>query len=49
MQKMTFEELQRPELKRMKFNALKVCNELTSRMDGIPMLNGFVKSQTSIS
>ena len=43
---MTFEELQCHELERMKFNAIQVCNKLTSRMDGAPVLNGFIKSQT---
>ena len=42
------EELERHELERMKFNAFKVCDELTSRMDGAPKLNGFIKSQTSL-
>ena len=32
----------------MKFNVFKVCNELTSRMDCLPMLNRFSKSQTSL-
>ena len=47
-QKMTFENLESLELEPMKFNAFKVCSELTSRMDGVPMLNGFMKSQTSL-
>ena len=45
---MTFENLESLELEPMKFNAFKVCSELTSRMDGVPMLNGFMKSQTSL-
>lgn len=49
MQKMTFEELEPYELERMKLNAFQVCNELTSRIDGAPILNGFMKSETSKS
>ena len=45
---MTLEELERNKLERMKFNAFKVYNELTSRIDDAPMLNGFMKSQTSL-
>ena len=48
MQKMTFVELERQELERMKFNAFKVREELTSTVDGARMLNGFMKSQTSL-
>ena len=48
MLKITFEELERHELERMKFNAFKVFDELTSRLDGAPMLNRFMKSQTSL-
>ena len=33
----------------MKFNDFKVCDELSSRMDGAPMLNGFIKSETSLT
>lgn len=47
--KITFEVLQRHELERMKCFAFKVCDELTSRMDGAPMLNGCIKFQTSLS
>ena len=48
MHKMTFEELEHHWLKRMKFNTFKVCDELTSRIDGVPMLSGFMKSQSSL-
>ena len=37
MQKMTLEEPERHELKRMKFDAFKVCDELTSRNDAAPL------------
>ena len=33
----------------MKFNDCKVCDELSSRVDGAPMLNGFIKSETSLT
>ena len=49
MQKMTFEELEPHELERMKLNAFQVCSELTSRTDGAPIFNGFMKSETSKS
>ena len=42
MQKITFE-------KQMKFNAFKVYDELSSRIDSAPTLNGFMKSQTSLA
>ena len=45
---MTFEEPERHELERMKFNAFKVCDELTSKVDGAPMLNWFMKFQTFV-
>ena len=32
----------------MKFNAFKVSNEFTIKIDGAPMLNEFMKSQTSL-
>ena len=47
MQKRKFEELERQELERMQFNAFKVFNELASKMNGTPILNGFMKSKTS--
>ena len=47
MQKRKFEELECHELERMQFNAFKVCNELASKMNGTPILNGFMKSKTS--
>ncbi len=31
----------------MKFNAFKVCHELTLRIDGAPAPNGFMKAYTS--
>ena len=46
MQKIMFGELERHGLERMKFNAFKVRDEFTSRIDGAPMLNGFMRSQT---
>ena len=45
---MTFGELEGHGLERMKFNAFKVCDELTSWIDGAPMLNGFMTCQTSL-
>ena len=44
MQKMTFRELERHELEQMKFNAFKVYDELTSRINSAAMLSGFMKS-----
>ena len=41
MQKMTFEELERHELEPMESSTFRVCDELTSRIDGASMLNGF--------
>ena len=41
---MAFEEHECHKLELMKFNAFKVCNELTSRMDVAPKPNGFMKS-----
>ena len=41
---MAFEEHEYHELELMKFNAFKVYNELTSRMDVVPKPNGFMKS-----
>lgn len=32
----------------MKFNAFKVSNELTIKIDSAPVLNEFMKSQTSL-
>ena len=48
MQKMTFEELESHELEPMKSSTFRVCDELTSRIGGVPILNGFLKSQKSI-
>ena len=49
MQKRKFEELERHELEGMQFSAFKVCNELASKMNGTPMLNGFMKSKNLFS
>ena len=46
MQKIMFGELERHGLERLKFNAFKIRDEFTSRIDGAPMLNGLVRSQT---
>ena len=48
MQKITFEDLENHELEQIKFIAFKLCNELASRIDAAIMLNGFIKSQTSL-
>ena len=48
MQKMTSEKPELHELERMKFNAFKVCDEVTSTIDNAPRLNEFMKSQTSL-
>ena len=45
MQKMTFEELERHELEKMKLNAFKACSELTSRINSARMLDRFMKSK----
>eukprot|EP00794_Sanderia_malayensis_P004304 gene4304-4873_t len=45
--KMSCAELESYELERMKFNAFKVCDDLTLRIDGAPAPNGFMKSSTS--
>ena len=47
VQKMPYAELESHELDRMKFNAFKVCDELTMRIDGAPAPNGFMKAYTS--
>ena len=39
-------ELERHGLERLKFNAFKIRDEFTSRIDGAPMLNGLMRSQT---
>ena len=41
-----FGELERHGLERLKFNAFKIRDEFTSRIDGAPMLNGLMRSQT---
>ena len=41
-----FGELERHGLERLKFNAFKIRDEVTSRIDGAPMLNGLMRSQT---
>lgn len=46
MQKIMFGELERHGLERLKFNAFKIRDEFTSRIDGAPMLNGLMRSQT---
>ena len=48
MQKMTFEELERHELEKMKLNAFKACSELTSRINSARMLDRFMKSKISL-
>ena len=45
--KMSYTELESCELDRMKFNAFKVCDELTLRIDGVPAPNGCMKAYTS--
>ena len=45
--KMSYAELESHELDRMKFNAFKVCDELTLRIGGAPAPNGFMKAYTS--
>ena len=40
-------ELESHELQRTKFSALEVCDELTGEIDGVPVLNVFMKFQTS--
>ena len=46
MQKIMFGELERHGLERLKFNAFKIRDEFSSRIDGAPMLNGLMRSQT---
>ena len=45
---MMFEELERHELERVKFSAFKVCDEFTSRIDGVPKLNELMTPHTSL-
>ena len=45
---MTLEELEDSEHNRMKFNAFKVCDELTDRINGAPAPGGFMKAYTSV-
>ena len=44
LQKMTSSELESYELKRMQYNAFKVCEEAVSRVDGAPGLGGYLKA-----
>ncbi len=44
---MTFEKLEQNELERMKFNAFKVCNELSLRIDGATEPKNYMKAYTS--
>ena len=48
MQKMTFEELERHELEKMKLNTCKACSELTSRINIARMLDRCMKSKISL-
>ena len=44
---MTYEELEHNELERMKYNAFKVCDELSLRIDGAAGPNNYMKAYTS--
>lgn len=44
---MTLEELEESEHQRMKYNAFKVCDEITLRTDGAPAPGGYMKAFTS--
>lgn len=44
---MSFEELENSELERMKFNAFKVCDELTFLIEAAPAPGGYMKAYTS--
>ena len=44
---MSFDELEKGEHDRMKYNAFKVCEELTYRIDGATAPGGFMKAYTS--
>ncbi len=43
---MTFEKLEQNELERMEFNAFKVCNELSLRIDGATEPKNYMKAYT---
>ena len=47
LQAITLENIEKHELNRMKYNAFEVCNELTTRIDGAVMPDGFMKAYTS--
>jgi hypothetical protein len=47
LSQMTIEDLEKSELDRMKYNAYKVCDELTVRIDGAPAPGGHMKAYSS--
>ena len=47
LNEMSIEDLEKSELDRMKYNAYKVCEELTVRIDGAPGPGGYMKAYTS--
>ena len=47
IEEMSLAEIEDTELKRMEYNAFKVCDDLTCRIDGAPVPNGYMKSYTS--
>jgi hypothetical protein len=47
LSQMTIEGLEKSELDRMKYNAYKVCDELTMRIDGAPAPDGHMKAYSS--
>ena len=47
IEQMTLAEIEDCELKRMEYNAFKVCDELCCRIDGAPAPNGYMKAYTS--
>ena len=46
IEEMPLAEIGDTELKRMEYNGFKVCDDLTCRIDGAPVPNGYMKSYT---
>ena len=44
LEMVSLEQLEQVEFERMKYNAFKVCNEFTLRIDGSPAQGGFMKA-----
>ena len=48
MENMSFEEVETCELNRMKYNAFKVCEEVSQRVDGGVVPGGYIKEWVTL-